>query len=132
MTDLNISPVTENTMTHSELTTRQKVTASMARRRAAESRFKMFGVASILFGLLCLVVLFSDIISKGASAFTQTVVTMDVMIDADYLDLTLDSTAEEIQRANFGGLVKRHLKATMQPQNRRERRTLYKMISAGS
>lgn len=132
MTDLNVTPMTETDMANSELTTRQKVEASMARRRAAESRFKMFGVASILFGLLCLVVLFSDIISKGKSAFTQTVITMDVMIDADYLDINRESSFEEIQAANFGGLIKRHLKATMQPESRRERRTLYKMISVGA
>lgn len=132
MTDINITPMTETDMTTSTLTTRQKVNASMARRRAAESRFKMFGVASVLFGLLCLIVLFSDIISKGSSAFTQTVVTMDVAIDGDYLGINSESSLEEIQGANFGGLIKRHLKATMQPENRRQRRALYKMISAGA
>lgn len=132
MTNLNVSRISKTDMASAELTTRQKVEASMARRRAAESRFKMFGVASILFGILCLVVLFSDIIGKGASAFTQTVVTMDMMIDGDYLDITPQSTLEEIQAANFGGLIKRHLKATMNPESRRERRALYKMISVGA
>ena len=132
MTDINITPMTETDMTTSTLTTRQKVDASMARRRAAESRFKMFGAASVLFGLLCLIVLFSDIVSKGSSAFTQTVVTMDVAIDGDYLGINRESSLEEIQGANFGGLIKRHLKATMQPENRRQRRALYKMISAGA
>ena len=132
MTDMNITPMTETDMTTPALTTRQKVEASMTRRRAAESRFKMFGVASVLFGLLCLVVLFSDIISKGASAFTQTVITMDVAIDGDYLGINSESSLEDIQAANFGGLIKRHLKSTMQPENRRQRRALYKMISAGA
>lgn len=132
MIDSKVNPSVETTMQNTALTTRQKVAASMKRRRAAETRFRLFGVASILFGMLCLVVLFTDIISKGKSAFTQTVVTMDVTIDADYLNLSADSTVEQIQAANFGGLMKRHLKKTMQPQGRGQRRTLYKMISAGA
>ncbi|MFT6859295.1 MAG: phosphate transport system permease protein, partial [Thalassolituus oleivorans] len=60
-------------MTNSNLSTREKVEKSMKRRRAGEMRFRAYGMASVLFGLLCLVLLFSDIIYKGASAFRQTV-----------------------------------------------------------
>ena len=48
------------------------VNKNLAKRYRAEKRFKAYGVAAILFGLACLVILFTDIIGKGHSAFLQT------------------------------------------------------------
>jgi len=115
-----------------KLTTREKVEKSMAKRRASETRFRAYGVASVLFGLLCLVVLFGDILSKGTSAFSQTVIEQTLTIDGDYLNISASSTEDELKFANFEGLIKRHLKATYQPKGRSERRALYGMISAGA
>jgi phosphate transport system permease protein len=115
-----------------KLTTREKVEKSMAKRRASETRFRAYGVASVLFGLLCLVVLFGDILSKGTSAFSQTVIEQTLTIDGDYLNISASSTEDELRFANFEGLIKRHLKATYQPKGRSERRALYGMISAGA
>lgn len=119
-------------MTDNLITTREKVEHSMKRRRAAESRFRVYGMASVLFGLLCLVVLFGNILSKGTSAFTQTFVTTEILLDGDTLGLTSKSDDDEIRRANFDGLIKNHLKATMQPDGRKERRQLYSLISSGA
>lgn len=110
----------------------QKVERSMKKRRAAESRFRMYGVASIAFGLLCLVVLFADILSKGIPAFTQTVVTMEITLDSEFLELTSQSSKEQIQFADFEGLVKRTLKDEFKPKNRKERSKLYSLISSGA
>jgi hypothetical protein len=41
------------------------VANGIRRRYAAERRFKMYGIAAVLFGLTFLVILFSSIISKG-------------------------------------------------------------------
>lgn len=131
MTSPSSSSVSNSTM-QTPISTRDKVANSMKRRRAAETRFRLFGIASILFGLLCLVVLFTDIIGKGASAFRQTVLTFDVYIDAEYLDLTPESDQASIQNANFGGLIKKQLRNEMQPSGRKERRTLSGMISVGA
>ena len=117
-------------MTDNLITTREKVEHSMKRRRAAESRFRVYGMASVLFGLLCLVVLFGNILSKGTSAFTQTFVTTEILLDGDTLGLTSKSDDDEIRRANFDGLIKNHLKATMQPDGRKECRQLYSLISS--
>ncbi|WP_419812627.1 phosphate ABC transporter permease PstA [Bacterioplanoides sp.] len=116
----------------SNLTTREKVEKSMAKRRAAETRFRVYGMASILFGLLCLVVLFGDILSKGTSAFRQTVIEQSVFLDADYLGLNPQSSFKEIRAANFEGLIKRHLKKAYEPKGRKNRRALYGMVSAGA
>lgn len=119
-------------MTNSNLTTRQKVEASMARRRASETRFRLYGMASVLFGMLCLVVLFGDIFSKGYSAFSQTVLTTEIYLDADYLEISTTSDEQALMNANYEGLVKNHFKNEMQPSGRKERRQLYSMISAGA
>ena len=51
---------------------KQKRAARLAKRHRAESRFKWYGRISIGFGIACVLLLFTDIISKGAGAFTQT------------------------------------------------------------
>ncbi len=119
-------------MTNTSMSTREKVEKSMVRRRAAEKRFRTYGMASVLFGLLCLVGLFGDIINKGASAFRQTVIQTEILIDADFLGINKKADDQEIRNADFEGLIKQHFKAMVQPQGRGERRQLYSMISAGA
>ncbi|MEH6449186.1 MAG: phosphate ABC transporter permease PstA [Oleispira sp.] len=119
-------------MTTNTLTTRQKVEKSLARRRAAETRFRLYGMASVFFGMLCLVVLFTDIASKGASVFQQTSLATEILLDSDYLDLTKDSSADEIRFANFEGLIKRHFAKSLKPKGRKAKRELFKLISPGA
>lgn len=116
----------------STLTTREKVERSLTHRRAAEQRFRLYGMVSVLFGLLCLVVLFSDILVKGASAFQQTVIEQTLLLDGAYLGVNAQSGRDEIRNANFEGLIKRHLKQTYSPKGRKQRRQLYKLVSAGA
>ncbi len=113
------------------LTTREKVERSMKRRRASESRFRAYGVASVVFGLLCLVVLFTDILSNGLSAFEQTAMDVSIELDGDYLGIDSQADESAIKLANFDGLVKRHFVRDLQPP-RSERRQLFSLISAGA
>ena len=131
MIDSN-TPTESSTMTTNTLTTRQKVEKSLARRRAAETRFRLYGMASVFFGMLCLVVLFTDIASKGASVFQQTSLATEILLDSDYLDLTKDSSADEIRFANFEGLIKRHFAKSLKPKGRKAKRELFKLISPGA
>lgn len=119
-------------MTDSQLTSREKVERGMRRRRNAESRFRWYGRLSIAFGILCLLVLFGDIFSKGGSAFQQTVLKVDLHLDKDYLELTRHSELEALLNANYEGLIKQQLKAEMQPKKRKDRRKLYSLVSAGA
>jgi phosphate transport system permease protein len=122
----------ETTMITKALTTREKVGKGLARRRAAETRFRLYGMASVFFGMLCLVVLFTDIASKGTSAFRQTSLTTEIVLDSDYLNLNKDSTIEEIRFANFEGLIKRHFAKSLKPKSRNDKRELFKLISPGA
>ena len=119
-------------MTTTNLTTRQKVENSLARRRAAETRFRLYGMASVFFGMLCLVVLFTDIASKGTSVFKQTSLTTEILLDSSYLNLNKDSGADEIRFANFDGLIKRHFAKDLKPKGRKAKRELFKLISSGA
>lgn len=119
-------------MTDTSLTTRQKVEISMAKRRRAESRFRWYGRLSIGFGVLCLLVLFGDILSKGTSAFQQTVLTTDIYLDKDYLEISSQSDETALKNADYEGLVKQHLKNEMKPKKRKERRNLYALVSVGA
>ncbi len=126
MTNLN------KTQIQAKLTTREKVEKGLSRRRAAETRFRLYGMASVFFGMLCLVVLFTDIASKGTSAFKQTSLTTDILLDSDYLGLSPTSTAAEVRFANFDGLIKRHFAKSEQPKGRKQSRELFKLISPGA
>ncbi|WP_430460594.1 phosphate ABC transporter permease PstA [Thalassolituus sp. LLYu03] len=119
-------------MTETSVTTRQKVEKSMKRRRAAEKRFRAYGLLSVLFGLLCLVVLFGNILSQGLSSFRQTVIHTEILVDGDYLGINKKSEEQEIRNADFEGLIKNHLKEWMKPEGRNERRDLFSMVSAGA
>ena len=48
-----------------------KIAANLRKRHAAERRFQWYGRISIGFGMLCVLFLFTDIISKGIGAFTS-------------------------------------------------------------
>ena len=106
--------------------------AVLARRRAKETRFRFYGMASVFFGMLCLVLLFTDIASKGTSAFKQTSLTTDIVLDSSYLNLTKDSSIDEVRFANFDGLIKRHFDKEVNPNGRSAKRALFKLISPGA
>jgi phosphate transport system permease protein len=130
-TNSNTSTESKN-MNPAQLTTRQKVELGLKRRRAAETRFRLYGMASVFFGMLCLVVLFTDIASKGTSAFKQTSLTTEVFLDSSYLNLTKDSKVDEVRFANFEGLIKRQFAKNFKPNGRKETRELFKLISPGA
>ena len=60
LADLNVKSAVHST--------EEKVKQSLLKRRSAERRFRWYGLLSIGFGLLVLLVLFADISRKGYSA----------------------------------------------------------------
>lgn len=114
-------------------TTLEKVNQSLARRYRAEKRFKAYGIAAILFGVTCLVVLFTDIIGKGHSAFFQTYVYLEVTMDSEQLYIDDPSNAEQIASADYQGVIKAALRERFSDANsRRDRRALYALVSNGA
>jgi phosphate transport system permease protein len=56
------------------------------RRYAAERRFRIYGFAAISFGLLFLFLLLSSVVSKGYTAFQQTMITIPVEFSESVID----------------------------------------------
>ncbi|MFZ1860181.1 MAG: DUF3333 domain-containing protein, partial [Candidatus Competibacter sp.] len=62
------------------------VNAGLARRHAAERRFRWYGLSAISLGLAFVVLMFANIISKGLPAFWQTYIQVPIHFDAAALD----------------------------------------------
>ena len=85
------------------------VNAGLSRRYRSERRFRRLGIAAICMSLMFLALLFVSIISKGYSAFFQTVVKIDVYFDPEVLQ------RDALTAADYPGLVKKSLR-TMFPK----------------
>lgn len=119
-------------MTDQQLTTRAKVERSMTRRRRAEMRFRAYGIMSIAFGLLCLVVLFSNILGQGLSTFRQTVLEVNIHIDGDALGISRQSSEAEISAADYETLLKNFMREKAGATSRDDRRLAGTLASVGA
>lgn len=73
--------------------------ARVAKRKRAEMRLKIIGLAAIAFALGMLFLLVSSLVSTGYHAFTQTHVEIDVTYDPEFVN------PENLERSNYRGLV---------------------------
>jgi len=113
--------------------TTEQVRQSLKSRYRAEKRFRAFGIAAVTFGLLAVVVLFTDIISKGASAFVESYIQLDIHWDAAVLGIDDPNDAEQINNANYDALIKASLRDRFpEVTTRLERRSLYQLVSSGA
>ena len=113
--------------------TRAQVEQSLRRRRRAEWRFRAYGIAAVSLGLLFVVLLFGSIISKGASAFRQAQVTLQVFIDPAviYPDGTPDPAL--LPTADYAALVRASLRERFPAvEGRAERRQLGELVSSAA
>lgn len=65
----------------------EQVQRSLKKRYRAEKRFRLYGIGSIVIGMLALLLLFTEIIGKGIGAFHQTYMQVEVTFDADELGI---------------------------------------------
>jgi len=109
----------------------KKRAAALKKRNKAEKRFQWAGRISIAFGIACVLFLFTDIISKGTGAFTQTYVDMEITFDQAKLRLTPQSTEKEIKAASFGSFFKKQLRSKYpEIKGRKEKRELYALFTS--
>jgi phosphate transport system permease protein len=122
-----------NNMNKIPKTTIALVEKSLAKRYRAEKAFKTFGLLSILFGLLCLVTLFTDIISKGYSAFQQSYVQVEINYDPGKLGIDDVNDVEQLFSANYSALIKQALLERFpEVTGRSDKRALFSLVSSGS
>ena len=72
----------------------------LRRRRAAERRFKWYGIGAVLTGVSLVLLLFVSITVSGISAFWQTQIQLDIYFDPAEINV------ERLQSGNYGKLVK--------------------------
>ncbi len=110
-----------------------RVQAGLAKRYAAERRFRRMGQGAIILGLSFLLILFASIIYKGYPGFQQTFIKLDVYFDPATTDPDGTGAPESLSKGNYSGLVKNTLRAMFPDvEKRRERRALTGIVSSGA
>ena len=113
--------------------TTEKVRKTLARRYRAEKRFKAFGIGSIGIGLMALVLLFTDIIGKGHSAFFEYEVQLPITFDAEVLDVSDPRDEDELNYGNYQGVIRDALAERFPTvEGRQDTRALNQLVSTGA
>ncbi len=80
-----------------------EATALSRKRRAAEKRYRLYGLVAISIGLLMLVILLTTIITKGMTAFQQTFITLEIELIESKLDKKGNRDINEIKKVSTFG-----------------------------
>jgi len=105
--------------------------ALMRRRRRAEIRFQLYGLAAIAIGLGFLVILFTSIISNGWAAFFQTSIELPITFDAQEIDPDGNRSPNALAQANYQKLAYTALYKVLgaDPSNRPQRTAANALLS---
>ncbi|WP_444943203.1 phosphate ABC transporter permease PstA [Microbulbifer sp. ZKSA006] len=111
---------------------RERIEKSLASRHRKEKLFRGLGIGSIAFGILAVLILFTDIISKGSGAFVQTAIQLEVHYDEQVLGIDkIDD--ESLTWANFTGVIRQSLRERFPTvTGRSDKRELYSLVSSGA
>jgi len=117
------------TLEHSSPASRKR----MARRRAAEFRLKVYGIAAIGAAGLALAALMSTVVGKATGALTETYITLPVELSAEAIDPTLSGDPEVIRKARYSTIARDAVRAAFPSvTDRKARRELNDLVSAGA
>ena len=108
--------------------------ASLPRRRRAEARFRLYGIAAIGIALGFLILLIGAIGAQGVGAFTQAEIALDVTFEQSVLDPSGGRDPETLSTANYRAVVRAAL-GDIFPEavrKRRDRRRLMELVSVGA
>ncbi|MGB7288924.1 MAG: phosphate ABC transporter permease PstA [Candidatus Macondimonas sp.] len=109
------------------------INSSLGRRRAAERRFRLYGLAAISLALIFLALLFISIISKGYTAFWQTQVEIEATLAPELLDVADAADRNQVMVANYGAVMKAALRQMFpEVSGRAEQRQLFALVSSGA
>ena len=106
------------------------IATGLARRRAAEKRFRAYGLAAIVLALGFLALLLGTIFSNGYSAFSQTHLRLNIEFAQTMIDPEGKGDPETLAQGDYQALAKAALrKAFPEVKNRRAKRRLYRLVS---
>jgi phosphate transport system permease protein len=119
-------------MTTYQNETREKVYRSLKRRYRKEKLFRAMGLLSVLFGVACVGILFTDIFSKGIGAFRQSWIKMEVTLDAESLGIQ-SASEDELAHANFDAVLKKALAQRFADiTSRSDKKDAYALVSSAA
>jgi len=109
------------------------VNASLKRRYARERRFRRLGAFAVALGLSFVVLLFSDIVSKGYTAFAQTYIQLPLNLSAEVIDPSGSREPATLAAANYTKLIRDALRQQFPDLTERQAlRRLYALVSVGA
>ncbi len=113
--------------------TAERVDASLKRRYAAEKRFKLYGLISIILAVSFLGLLLVSIVSKGYTAFQQTFIQLEIDFAKEEIDPQGTGDPKVLAKANYDGLIKKTLRGMFpEVKSRRDKRKLYRLVSGNA
>ncbi len=113
--------------------TMDQVNASLPKRYRAERRFRLYGLSSVVLGLLFLVILLGSVIANGYSAFAQTYLTLEIFFDPEVIDPEGTRDPDTLRLANYNSLIRASLREIFpEVSGRSEKRKLYALVSNGA
>lgn len=113
--------------------TQKLVEKSLRRRYRAEQRFRAYGLAAVLSGIIFVVFLFGTILMQGVSVFQQSYVKLDVFYDPEVIDPTGERDPDVLVTANYQSLVREALRERFpEVSGRRDTRELYRILSSAA
>ncbi len=102
-------------------------------RYAAERRFRLIGMAAILFSLAALAVLLFTILGNGFTAFRQTHVQLEIQFEPDQIAPVGTTDTAKLMQGNYGALITKSLQQRFpEASSRSNRRALEALMSAGA
>ncbi len=123
-------------MKMSELSKVHDTPASMARlrkRRAAETRLRLYGIMAIVVSGLALVSLLWTVIGNASGAVRENYITLSVPLAQQEIDPDATGDPDVIGKVDFGGFTKDILRAKFpNVSGRNEKKDLYDLVSAGA
>lgn len=113
--------------------TADRVRAGLARRYAAERRFRIYGLISILTAMGFLAALLASIVGNGYGAFLQTHIRLDILFSKADLDPGGTGDPAVLRQGNYDALIKDALGHRFPDvTSRADKRRLKSMISASA
>jgi phosphate transport system permease protein len=129
----NVAGTARGPVLTSGRTVSEAVASSLRRRYAAERRFRLYGLAAIIFAVACLAILLFTIVRTAAPAFTQTMIRLDVTLYPQEIDPAGTRDPQTLSTADYQKLIRDSLDDLFPDvTDRRERRELFGLLSPGA
>jgi len=111
----------------------QAIRTRLRKRYRAERRFRLWCASAVVIALAFLVLLFSDIVRKGWSAFFQTNARLSIFFDPQVIDPEGIRDPDVLSRADYAALWRESLRQRFpNVEGRSARRDLSRLMSPGA